>query len=202
MAEAPDLATSLVWFAQGTQLFLDALGGLADEELAAPSVLPGWTRKHVMAHVHHNGLAVGRLATWAATGVEQPMYPHPERRRQDIEDAVGRPAEDLRTLLTASIGALAETFGSLTEAQWDREVQTLFGDWVPASTLPYMRAREISVHAVDLGGSVGFADLPAGFVERLLADTVESRIAQGHGPALAGWLTGRAPAAPQIGAWI
>ena len=47
-----------------------------------------------------------------------------------------------------------------------------------------MRAREVMVHAVDLGGAVTFADLPADFDVALLDDITAKRSAAADGPAL------------------
>lgn len=58
------------------------------------------------------------------------------------------------------------------------------------------------MHAVDLGAGIGFGDLPADFTAALLADVVRKRASAGEGPALAAWLTGRAPDAPSLGTWL
>jgi maleylpyruvate isomerase len=65
-----------------------------------------------------------------------------------------------------------------------------------------MRAKEVSVHAVDLGAGARFDDLPADLVTALLVDVVTKRANGGEGPALAAWLTGRADEAPALGRWL
>ena len=47
-----------------------------------------------------------------------------------------------------------------------------------------MRAREVMVHAVDLGAGVGFDDLPADILAALLDDIAAKRSAAGDSPAL------------------
>ncbi|MFG3289180.1 hypothetical protein ACGF3G_10300 [Streptomyces sp. NPDC048179] len=54
---------------------------------------------------------------------------------------------------------------------------------MPATELPWMRSREVCVHAVDLGTGPAFADLPAGFLGALCDDVVAKR-AKESGPAL------------------
>ena len=49
---------------------------------------------------------------------------------------------------------------ALPSEQWEAEVVTAQGRTVPASETPWMRAREVMVHAVDLGTGVTF-DRPA-----------------------------------------
>ena len=65
----------LAWARYAHDELLAALDRLPDRDFAGPSLLPGWTRAHVAAHLAHNAEGLGRLATWAATGVETPMYP-------------------------------------------------------------------------------------------------------------------------------
>ena len=60
---------------------------------------------------------------------------------------------------------------------------------MPATELPWMRSREVCVHAVDLATGVSFADLPADFLAAL-CDEVAGKRAAAPGPAV----TLRAPA--------
>jgi maleylpyruvate isomerase len=87
----------------------------------------------------------------------------------------------------------------LTEDEWRAQVVTAQGRDVPASETPWMRARELMVHAVDLDAGVAFSDLPADFLEALVTDVLGKRGAEADvaGP-LAGraaYLTGRADGA-------
>src|SRR5690349_5101281 len=67
---------------------------LADADSAAPSLLPGWTRGHVLAHLALNADACVNLLTTARTGVDTPMYASDEQREADIVAAAGRPVAD------------------------------------------------------------------------------------------------------------
>ncbi|MET1156374.1 maleylpyruvate isomerase N-terminal domain-containing protein, partial [Arthrobacter sp.] len=51
LAQNPDLKSALRTARRGTVFFGRKLNELSDDELAAPSLLPGWTRAHVVAHV-------------------------------------------------------------------------------------------------------------------------------------------------------
>ncbi|MGH3214672.1 MAG: maleylpyruvate isomerase N-terminal domain-containing protein, partial [Trebonia sp.] len=55
------------WTRDGTTLLL-AAAALDEAALGAPSALPGWTRRHLLAHVAANAGALGNLVHWAATG--------------------------------------------------------------------------------------------------------------------------------------
>jgi maleylpyruvate isomerase len=175
---------------------------LAADELAAPTALEGWTRRHVVAHVHANAEALRRLLSWAATGVEKRMYAGPDHRAQEIEDLAALPAGELRALVHRSAGLLAADMDALPEGAWNNPVVTAQGRTVPATEIPWMRAREVCVHAVDLDTGVTFADLPGDFNAALAADAAGKHARQGHGAHLAAWLTGRTAEAPELRPWI
>jgi maleylpyruvate isomerase len=190
------------WLADTTSLFLAGLDTLSDGDLDAPTELPGWTRRHLVAHVHFNALALGRLVSWAATGTESRMYPSRERRNAEIEEGATLPAEELRRLVHASAGELDAALDALTPEGWEHPVVTGQGRTVAAVEIPWMRARELAVHAVDLGAGATFADLPEDLVTTLLVDVVTMRAASGEGAPLAAWLTGRSTQAPPLGPWL
>ncbi len=161
------LATSFAWMADGTTLCAKTI---ADAELDQPSLLPGWTRKHVVAHLAANAEALGNLVHWARTGEERRMYTSPEQRNADIESGAERSASELRTWFAEAAQRLAHAMSELTEEQWQTPVLTAQGRQIPATEIPWMRTREVMVHAVDLGAGVTFADLPDDFLEELGAD--------------------------------
>lgn len=184
------------------RLFAGALASLPDAGLAGPSGLPGWTRQHVIAHVHFNALALSRLARWAATGEPTPMYDSAEQRRAEIEHGAHLPAASLRAMARESSAALSVALDQLDTRGWHREVTTIQGRRIPATDLPWLRTRETAVHTVDLQASVTFADLPEDLLLALADDTLTRRAAAGELPAITGWLTGRSPVAPSIGPWL
>ncbi|MGH8867638.1 MAG: maleylpyruvate isomerase N-terminal domain-containing protein [Actinomycetes bacterium] len=187
---------------QGTKLFLTAVDDLGDEGFSAPTALPGWTRAHVVAHVHYNAEALLRLLQWARTGEPTPMYASREQRAAEIESGTALPPAELRALVRASAGALATGITSLPHAAWNNEVVTAQGRTVPAREIVWMRTREVAVHAVDLGAGVTFSELPDDLNAALVADVIGRRNARGEAAALAAWLTGRADAAPTLDPWL
>ncbi|MFI0720872.1 maleylpyruvate isomerase family mycothiol-dependent enzyme [Streptomyces sp. NPDC021224] len=188
------LADARQWTAAGTELLLRAARCLDEASLAAPSALPGWSRAHVAAHVAANADALSNLVRWAATGVPTPMYASPEERAAGIEQGVALPAGELHARLRTSARELEAGMDALGEREWAAEVVTAQGRTVPASEVPWLRAREVCVHAVDLAGGVTFADLPAGFLAAL-CDDIAAKRAAAPGPAV----RLRAPGA--AGAW-
>lgn len=184
------LADSLRWVTEGTRLCERAVDGLEEEQYAEPSTLAGWTRAHLVAHLAANAEALRHLVHWAATGDETPMYASPEQRTADIESGATRPPAVLRTWFHEEAGALAADLARLTDAQWEARVRTAQGRDVPAAEVPWLRAREVMVHATDLDTGVGFADLPEDFLAALHDDIVAKRGA-GSVPPLHGTLADR-----------
>lgn len=194
--------TARTWMSQGTSLFLGTLDGLADDELDRPTGLPGWTRRHVVAHVHYNAEALRRLVHWARTGEQTPMYRDAAQRAAEIEAGAQLPARELRALARSSADALATEYDALPQRVLGHEVTTAQGRVIPAIEIPWLRTREVAVHTVDLDAGAGFTDLPDDLNTALVADAAAKHCGSGMAAPLAAWLTGRGTAAPELGTWI
>jgi maleylpyruvate isomerase len=201
------------WVTEGTTLLTDGIGRLGSADFDGDSQLPGWTRKHLIGHVAANAEALGNLISWAETGVEKRMYASPEQRNADIEAAATRPADELRAWYLSGAEELEEAMDRLTPEQWEHEVITAQLVTRKASDVPWMRAREVFVHAVDLGVGITFADLPDDFL-LALADEIRTKRGlsdddllgvDGPLPEVAAWLAGRPHDlvdAPTLGPWL
>lgn len=170
-----DLADSRRWTRAGTALFLDAIAGFDDATLDAASGLPDWSRRQLVAHVAANARALMNLVSWARTGVVQPMYASPQAGVRGIADGAAKPSNQLLSWTRGCAHDLEQAMAELSAEQWGREVRTAQGRSVPASEIPWLRAREVFVHAVDLDAGATFADLPADFLVCLGADIVGKR---------------------------
>jgi maleylpyruvate isomerase len=170
LATDPGLHEDLLQARRGTAFFARKLNELTDAELDAGTRLPGWTRRHVVAHVGYNARAIARLIEWAATGVETPMYPSPEARNQEINFGATLSPIALRNLFDHSAVHLSVEWRDLPDANWANDVRTAQGRTVPASETVWMRTREVWIHAVDLDNGATFNDIPAPVLERLLKD--------------------------------
>ncbi|MCB2175358.1 MAG: maleylpyruvate isomerase family mycothiol-dependent enzyme [Actinomycetales bacterium] len=166
----PAIVAGLLLARRGQAYFSRKLNELADEDLAAPSLVPGWSRAHVAAHVGLNARALTRLTQWAATGVETPMYASPAERDREIEFAATLPPRAIRTLSAHAAVHLTVEWRDLEPEAWRHEVRTARGRVVPVSETVWMRTREVWVHAVDLANGGRFTDLPAELLDALLRD--------------------------------
>ncbi|WP_406275587.1 maleylpyruvate isomerase family mycothiol-dependent enzyme [Nocardia sp. NBC_00881] len=188
-------ADSLKWVEHGTELLAAQVTMLEEQEMAEPSALPGWTRKHLVAHVAANADALANLVHWARTGDRTPMYSSMDQRNADIESGAKLSATQLAAWMNEAARNSAVAMDALTREQWRAEVVTAQGRTVPATEIPWLRAREVCVHAVDLGTGLTFADLPDEFLSALVADIQLKRgldeVPDGQLPEVAAYLAGR-----------
>lgn len=222
MSARHDTTRTLPWMREGTAHLRRTVDGLGDGAFAEPSALPGWTRGHVVGHVARNAEALHRLTVWAATGEEHPMYADREQRAAEIERSSALPASRLRNELSGTAEVLDRALAALTPEQWQSQVRSALGRAIPVAEVPWMRIREVWLHAVDLAAGATMDDLPDGVVDLLLDDVTAALSTKDGCPALelvasdrertwrlgdaprggtvtataadlAGWVTGRAP---------
>lgn len=172
------------WAAQGTALILDKAARFGDAAFAEPSGLPGWTRSHLLAHLAANAEALHRLTRWAATGEPSLMYVSREQRNADIERGAQLDPARIREWLAEAVATLDDGMDALSTEAWATPVATAQGQPVPATEIPWMRAREVWVHAVDLDADVDFADFPADLRTELIADVTSLLSTRQPGPEL------------------
>ncbi|GAB2674098.1 maleylpyruvate isomerase family mycothiol-dependent enzyme [Thalassiella azotivora] len=153
--------------------FMDTVKELDDEDVRAASLLPGWTRGHVLAHVARNADALGNLVHWARTGEPTPMYPSREARDADIEAGAARSASELESDLESAGERLLAAIAELPEDRRHVLVRAGSGHEAPAHEVLWWRVREVAYHHVDLATGTTTADLPRPVVDRGLVEAVE-----------------------------
>lgn len=168
----PQVAASLHLMRHGQAFWARKLNELRDDEFDAPSLLPGWSRRHVIAHVGFNARAVARLVEWARTGIEIPMYDSDTQREEEIAFGATLPVEALRNLAAHSAVHLNVEWRDLPEDAWRAQVRTAQGRLVPASETVWIRTREVWMHAVDLDNGGSIRDFPSELQGLLLEDLV------------------------------
>lgn len=142
---------------------------LSDAQAREPSLLPGWSRGHLLTHVARNADGLRNLLTWAQTGVETPQYPSMAARADAIEAGAGRLAAELADDIAATAAAFSEQARGLGAAAWAAEVQAIRGAPHPAWYTLHRRLFEVEVHHVDLAAGYRPADWPDWFVAAHLA---------------------------------
>jgi maleylpyruvate isomerase len=213
----PEPAAALRELDASTERLLSSVRSLDDAALRGPSALPGWTRGHVVTHLARNADGLGRLVTWAITGVETPMYGSREAKVAEIEAGAGRPLDAQQADVQESAARFREAVSGVNADVGDRVLRLGSGAEVEAWELPLLRIRELEIHHVDL--AAGYAveawtdtfwtrtlDQVAGWFAaqdtapfgRLVADGggewiigSRSESLTGPGAVLLGWLLGR-----------
>lgn len=176
------LAERLRWQQEGEEFFLVQALSLEDDALGQASLLPEWTRAHVIAHVARNADALGNLLHWASAGIETPMYRDSAAREQDIQLGATQEPEALRLDLATAQRRLAQATSRTQASDWPVEVRSARGRAIPASEVPWLRVREVWLHAIDLNTHATFADLPSGLVDALLTDVTTTLTAHEDAP--------------------
>jgi maleylpyruvate isomerase len=78
-----------------TQRLLGTARVLTDPDLREPSMLPGWSRGYVLAHLARGADAMRNLLVGVSTGEDRRGYASSESRAADIEHGSRRSAKDL-----------------------------------------------------------------------------------------------------------
>ena len=94
-----------------------------DADARAPSLLPGWSRGHVLTHLARNADGGQRLLSWARTGVEAAEYPSMAARTAEIEAGAGRSASQLRDDVLTSAERFAAEYRRMPAEAWERTVR-------------------------------------------------------------------------------
>lgn len=191
---------------------VDALPG---DAFAQPSLLPGWSRAHVVAHVALNAEALAGVLRGIADGEEVPMYPSQEQRDADVEELAAEEPAAIRDRLLASTTTFADAWAEVPDDAWTGTFPRLpDGPQLPRGAIGDMRLGEVEIHHADLGLDYTVNHWPPAFrdatFERVVRDRAEGaamllrtpqgdvQVGEGTGPTVTGsrtdltwWLLGR-----------
>ncbi|MTE12105.1 maleylpyruvate isomerase family mycothiol-dependent enzyme [Nocardia aurantiaca] len=181
-AHLADTAALLDTVAAATDRLIPAVAALSDADLVEPSLLPGWTRGHVLAHLSRNADSLVNLLLWARTGIETPQYASQFLREADIEAGAPRPLREQLEDLTASAERWLALARAMPADRWPTLVRNRQGGEIPATRIPWMRLLEVEIHHVDLAVGYTPADWSEDFTTRLLTQSIsEVRPVDGTG---------------------
>jgi maleylpyruvate isomerase len=169
-----EVSHSLDRIAAATDRLLATAAGITDDQAREPSLLPGWTRGHVLTHIARNADGLRNLLVWARTGTETPMYPSSAAREEDIEAGAGRPAAELAADIAHSAAAFATEAACMPAEAWVTHVRALYGPPFPVRAILDRRLGEVVIHHSDLGAGYTPDDWPADFVSDALPTVAAS----------------------------
>lgn len=164
-----------------TARYLRHVDQLTAEDLKADTVLPDWTRAHVVAHVALHALGSARALSGLAHGHPLPIYDSQQRRDADIEGTAALPVDELRELSFDACGRFKAACSAIREsdATWDALVErTPRGQVFTAEGVVDARLREVEIHHVDLGFGYTPADWPPEFTTYIFDEVTWDRGAE------------------------
>ena len=104
------------------------IDGLGDSDLSVPSLLPGWSRAHVLAHLAANAESFVRIVAAAGRGETVVQYEGgAEGRAAGIESGARMPGSALLGWVRASAAELEATLGAASDAAWNGEGASVAG---------------------------------------------------------------------------
>ncbi|MCR6031034.1 maleylpyruvate isomerase family mycothiol-dependent enzyme [Nocardioides sp. zg-579] len=166
--------------AEATARLIRTVDAMGEDDWRAPSLLPGWSRAHVVAHLTLNAEALTGVLDAAGRDEPAAMYVSPERRDADIDQLAAAGTTELRDRFLASTTTYADAVAGHPEEGWrgtfDRTPGLLPR---PLADVPAMRLREVEIHHVDLGLGATPADWPRPFATALV-ETLTARAPGGR----------------------
>lgn len=178
------MASLLLALRERTDAIGSALSGLGDEELLAPSLLPGWTRRTIACHLRFGARTLRSMTADALAGRATAFYPlgREAQRAATLQPEEGEAPGDVVSSLASESSGLQEQWEALAPEAWSVTVHEPAGNRdlgpVPLARLALLRLTEVEVHGSDL--DVGLPDWSATFVDLAL-------------PFRVGWLAVRRP---------
>jgi maleylpyruvate isomerase len=178
MPDAQDLSL----LEAGTRRLVRTVDALADDQWPQPSLLPGWSRAHVVAHLTLNAEGLSAALEGVHEGRPVPMYASQERRDGDIVAlATSASPSVLRDRFLASTTVIGEWVEELADNLAGVDIERVPGGRsFPAGMVGQMRVREVEIHHADLGLDYTAADWSPEFVA-LLLDYLTSTFAGSEG---------------------
>ena len=146
------MITSVIEVASAESLVARFIENLSNDDVAADSLLPNWSRGHVITHLANNARGLSNLIDWALNGVQKDMYVSVEQRGIDIEEGAKRPGNEIVADFLEQANIFANNLDRLIAGPLlSDEVVLGNGMHVHPHEITTLRERELLVHLVDLG---------------------------------------------------
>jgi maleylpyruvate isomerase len=180
MSQHFDPAPASAEIAAATRRLLDTARTLSDDGVRAPSLLPDWSRGHVLTHIARNADGLSNLLGGAAAGEQRTAYPSAEARNADIEAGSRRPIEEQIADIEAAHERFESAVSRVRPEQWGFEqAWGSAGQTREASHLLEARLREVAIHHIDLDAGYTAADWSPEFALLILRSALPAFEARG-----------------------
>jgi len=168
------------------------LAEVDDKAARGPSLLPGWSRGHVLTHLARNADSNTGIFVAAQHGLVGVQYAGGrEQRSNDIEAGSGRSAAELAIDVESSIVRLEAAWDATPDDLWDTaRGRATAGGEASLTEWVFSRWRETEVHHADLGLGYSWARWPSAYVREdlrraTMAYRAQQPMGQGELPAAA-----------------
>lgn len=170
--------------AEASARLIRTVDGFHGDDWPAPSLLPRWTRAHVVAHLALNAEGMARALRGVVADHEddepRAMYDSDQKRDADIDALAGAETSEIRDRLMAGTTLLQEALDALPADRWEARVErTPGGRAIRVAAFPGMRWRELEIHHVDLGTGYTPSGWTLDFAEHLI-DAMSKRVVPEH----------------------
>lgn len=160
-----------------TDALLRTVDRFTPEDFGAPSLLPGWSRAHVVGHLALNAVGFARAIDGARHGRPVPVYDSAEIRESDINEAATMEVGALREFLFSASGQWREATQGITDWHCTFE-RTPGGPELTIGAAVKARWREVEIHHADLGVGYLPQNWSPAFTHFVFDNVVESRRTQ------------------------
>jgi maleylpyruvate isomerase len=152
-----------------TRRLIRSVDAMTDDQWRQPSLLPGWTRANVVAHLTLNAEGLSAALEGVHEGRQVPMYPSNEARDYDIAALGSESPSVLRDRFRGSTTVIGEWVEELADNLAETTIERHPGGrQFPAGDVGVMRTREVEIHHADLALNYTAADWMPEFVVLLL----------------------------------
>ncbi|QDG65227.1 maleylpyruvate isomerase family mycothiol-dependent enzyme [Pseudarthrobacter sp. NIBRBAC000502772] len=172
LVEDPQIKESLLLARRGTAYFSRQLAQLTAQDIGGPSLLSGWSRGHVVAHVGYNARYLAHLLEEVRRSeTEVKAANHDDAH--DIDYGATLPDAALRNLHAHAAVHLNVEWRDLPDDKWDTSLEQEGQRPLHVADTVWGRAFEVWVHAVDLNTGARFEDLPPQLLDRLFRNVMD-----------------------------
>ena len=162
----------------GAAYFARKLNELSDADLALPSRVAGWSRRHLVAHIAYQARGLARLVEAARQGRSEERLEEPEAQNEEVGFGACLPAHALRYLFHHAQIHLNVEWRDLQDARWRSSIQNMEGKLVPIRETPWIRASAIWQAAVQLDNGATPRDFPQALIHRLSDEAMGPAVAK------------------------
>lgn len=161
--------------ARADNALVRTVDALPADAFVEASLLPGWTRGHVIAHLALNAEALERVVRSFEAGTPEAMYESDQARDDDIDALAQEERSEIRNRLMSSTTCLSRVLeASRTIGEDALFERTPGGVMCPVADIAVLRLREVEIHHADLGVDYGPDDWSTAFAVMLL-DSLTAR---------------------------